>query len=185
MVELRLTCHVDQCQCLKEMPQHLCNSSSHFVDWKSVTKKGYFWKSLAPAIHQAVLKYHIDAVNSAYLQKMDKIDCGDPLPRVHHYDGATGFHTSLGPDRALKNEQCWVHFSQYCWKRCVIGTKTDYSSALNRVDWQQALQHGDLPSLQQTDSKDPLIFCPASNTEYLNVAAYLEAFWGCLASHMS
>ena len=69
------------------------------------------------------------------------------------------------------------YFSQYCWKRCVIGTKMDYSSALNRVDWQQALQHGDLPSLQQADGKDPLIFCPANNTEYLNVGAYLEAFW--------
>ena len=32
--------------------------------------------------------------------------------------------------------------------------------------------------VQQTDSKDPMIFSPANNTEYLNVAAYLEAFWG-------
>ena len=63
------------------------------------------------------------------------------------------------------------HFSQYCWKRCVIGTKTDYSSAMNRVEWQQALQHGDLQSLQQANSKDPMISCPANNTEYLNVAA--------------
>ena len=80
---------------------------------------------------------------------------------------------------ALTGKPCRkLYFSQYCWKRCVIGTKTDYSSALNRVDWQQALQHGDLSSLQQTDSKDPLILSPANNTEYLNVAAYLEAFWG-------
>ena len=31
-----------------------------------------------------------------------------------------------------------------------------------------------------------MIFCPANNTEFLNVAAYLEAFWGCIwptASH--
>ena len=69
-------------------------------------------------------------------------------------------------------------FSQCCWKRCVIGTRFDYASAVSRVDWQQALHHGDLPSLQQSDSKDPLIFSPANNTEYLNVAAYLEAFWG-------
>ena len=71
-----------------------------------------------------------------------------------------------------------LHFSQYCWKRCVIGTKTDYSPAMNRIEWQQALQHGDLPSLQQGDCKDPMIFCPANNTEYANVAAYLETFWG-------
>ena len=60
----------------------------------------------------------------------------------------------------------------------MIGTKSDYSQALNKVEWQEALQHGDLPSLQQGDGKDPMIFCPANNTEYLNVAAYLEAFWG-------
>ena len=251
-----------------------------------------------------VLKYrlHIDQENSACLDQIEKIDCGwtAPLPGVHHYDGATGLHLSLGPDCALKDVQYWVKqdgtakaaspalppvtwsnsvqgltqhfeqvtmrntvipidmghlpdeataevsqislnhkeismeyysghvfpayelapeadrrhgarlqiraigvqfnwtlnqeivfsaaltgkprrkqfFSQYCWKRCVIGTKLDYASAVSRVDWQQALNHGDLQSLQQADSKDPLIFSPANNTEYLNVAAYLEAFWG-------
>ena len=60
----------------------------------------------------------------------------------------------------------------------MIGTKSDNWQALNKVEWQEALQHGDLPSLQQGDGKDPIIFCPANNTEYLNVAAYLEAFWG-------
>ena len=69
-------------------------------------------------------------------------------------------------------------FSQCCWKMCVIGTRLDFSSAVNRVEWQQALQHGDLQSLQQPDSKDPMIFSPANNIEDLNVAAYLEAFWG-------
>ena len=59
----------------------------------------------------------------------------------------------------------------------MIGTKYDYASAVSRVDWQQALNHGDLLSLQQADRKDPLIFSPANNTEDLNVAAYLEAFW--------
>ena len=67
---------------------------------------------MAPAIHQGVLKYrlHIDAVKSAYLEKMDKIDCAwsAPLPRMHHYDETTGFHTSLGPDCALKDVQYWV-----------------------------------------------------------------------------
>ena len=51
-----------------------------------LTKKGFFWKSQAPAIHTAVLKFrlHVDAENSAYLDKMDKIDCGwvPPIGRV-------------------------------------------------------------------------------------------------------
>ena len=38
--------------------------------------------------------------------------------------------------------------------------------ALYKAEWQQG------------DNKDPVIFSPANNTEYLNVAAYLEAFWG-------
>ena len=79
-----------------------------------------------------------------------------------------------------------LYFSQYCWKRCAIGTKYDYATALSRPEWQQALSHGDLPSLQQEDCKDPLIFSPYNNTEFLNVAAYMEAFWGYIwptASH--
>ena len=79
-----------------------------------------------------------------------------------------------------------LYFSQYCWKRCVIGTKYDFAAALSRPEWQHALSHGDLPSLQQEDCKDPMIFCPTNNTEFLNVAAYLEAFWGYIwpsASH--
>ena len=73
-----------------------------------LTRKGSFWKSQAPAIHIAVLKFglHIDAVNSAHLDKMEKIDCGwmPPLPRVHHYDGNTGLHLSLGPDCSLQQD---------------------------------------------------------------------------------
>ena len=59
-----------------------------------LTKKGCFWTSTPPAIHLTMLKYrlHIDPENSAYLDQIEKIDCGwtAPLPRVHHYDGATG-----------------------------------------------------------------------------------------------
>ena len=66
-----------------------------------------------------------------------------------------------------------LYFSQYCWKRCSIGTRLDYATALSRQEWQFALYHGDLPSLQQEDSKDPLILCPSNNTEYMNVAAYI------------
>ena len=68
------------------------------------------------------------------------------------------------------------HFSQNCWKRCVIGTKSDFSQALNKAEWCKALRHGNLSSLQQGDGKDPMVFGPANNTEYLNVSAYLEAF---------
>ena len=60
----------------------------------------------------------------------------------------------------------------------MIGTKSDYSQALNKVEWYE--EHGDMNSLQQGDGKDPMIFCPANNIEYLNVAACSEAFWGCI-----
>ena len=69
-----------------------------------------------------------------------------------------------------------LYFSQFCWRRCVIGTKHDYAPALSGPEWQYALSHGDLLSLQEEDCNDLLIFCPANNTEFLNVAAYLEAF---------
>ena len=62
----------------------------------------------------------------------------------------------------------------------------DYARALSRQEWQYALYHGDLPSLLQEDCQDPLIFSPYSNTEFMNVAAYMEAFWGYIwptASH--
>ena len=68
-------------------------------------------------------------------------------------------------------------FSQYCWKRCVIGTSRDYAMALYKDDWDAALRRGDLSMLRDV-SDEALIFCPANNTEYLNMAAYLEAFWG-------
>ena len=53
-----------------------------------------------------------------------------------------------------------LYFSQYCWKRRASGAKYDYATALSRPAWQHALSHGDLPSLQQEDCKDPLIFSP-------------------------
>ena len=59
----------------------------------------------------------------------------------------------------------------------MLGNRIESASVLSRPEWQQALQHGDLPSLQPADGRDPLIFGPANHTEYLNVAAYLEAFW--------
>ena len=68
----------------------------------------------------------------------------------------------------------------------MIGTMSDYATSVSKPEWEYALTHGDLTSLQQPGCKDPLIFSPANNTEYLNVAAYLEAFWGYIwptASH--
>ena len=46
---------------------------------------------------------------------------------------------------------------------------------------------GDLHGLQIGDPKETMVLCPWNNTEYLNVAAYLEAFLGfylasCLSS---
>ena len=37
---------------------------------------------------------------------------------------------------------------------------------------------GDLFGLQSSETRDTMVLCPWNNTEYLNVAAYLEAFWG-------
>ena len=37
---------------------------------------------------------------------------------------------------------------------------------------------GDLYGLQSYDTKETIVLSPYNNTEYLNVAAYLEAFWG-------
>ena len=37
---------------------------------------------------------------------------------------------------------------------------------------------GDLYGLQSSETRDAIVLCPWNNTEYLNVAAYLEAFWG-------
>ena len=46
-----------------------------------------------------------------------------------------------------------LYFSQYCWKRRVIGTKYDNATAVSKPEWQHALSHGDLQSLQQPDCR--------------------------------
>ena len=71
-------------------------------------------------------------------------------------------------------------FSQYCWKRCAVGTTEDYALATSKQEWEMALMRGDLYSLQLPEVRDTMVLCPWNNTEYLNVAAYLEAFWGYL-----
>ena len=71
-----------------------------------------------------------------------------------------------------------LFFSQYCWKRCVIGTTEDYADATSKQEWEFALMKGDLHGLQSFDTKETIVLRPYHKTEYLNVAAYLEAFWG-------
>ena len=69
-------------------------------------------------------------------------------------------------------------FSQYCWKRCAVGTADEYDVATSKREWEFALMRGDLFGLQSSETRDTIVLCPWNNTEYLNVAAYLEAFWG-------
>ena len=69
-------------------------------------------------------------------------------------------------------------YSQYCWKRCAVGTTEEYALATSKQEWELALMKGDLYSLQLPEVRDTMVLCPWNNTEYLNVAAYLEAFWG-------
>ena len=71
-----------------------------------------------------------------------------------------------------------AYFSQYCWKRCAVGTTEDYAVATSKQEWEFALMKGDLYGLQSLDTKETIVLCPYKNTEYLNVVAYLEAFWG-------
>ena len=69
-------------------------------------------------------------------------------------------------------------FSQYCWKRCAVGTAEEYDVATSKREWEFALMKGDVFGLQSSETRDTIVLCPWNNTEYLNVAAYLEAFWG-------
>ena len=69
-----------------------------------------------------------------------------------------------------------AYFAQYCWSRCVVGNTTDYAPALDRQEWELALLKGDLYSLQPKEIKETMVLSPCNNTDYLNVAAFLEAF---------
>ena len=40
-----------------------------------------------------------------------------------------------------------LFFSQYCWKRCAIGTTEDYAEATSKREWEFALMKGDLYGL--------------------------------------
>ena len=77
-----------------------------------LTRKDFFWMSQPTAINNAVLQYKIykDGESAAYLDKLDKVECGHlpPHSRVHSYNGTTGLHNSLGPNCTLKNVQYWI-----------------------------------------------------------------------------
>ena len=63
-------------------------------------------------------------------------------------------------------------FSQYCWKRCAVGTAEEYDVATSKREWEFALMKGDVFGLQSSETRDTKVLCPWNNTEYLNVAAY-------------
>ena len=44
-------------------------------------------------------------------------------------------------------------FSQYCWKRCAVGTTKEYDLATNKKEWEISLMRGDLYGLQTYETK--------------------------------
>ena len=114
-------------------------------------------------------------------------------PGVDRYHGTTVKMNALGGELVwtLNHEVVFsaaltgrplrkAYFAQYCWNRCVVGTTTDYAPALDKQQWELALLSADLYSLQSYDVKETMVLSPCNNTDYLNVAAFLEAFWGYL-----
>ena len=92
--------------------------------------------------------------------------------------------------RALGSQFNWTLNQEVVFSAALTGKPKkklyDNAAALSRQEWQHALYHGDLPSSQQEDSSDPSIFSPFNNTEFVNVAAYMKAFWSYIwptASH--
>ena len=77
-----------------------------------LSKKGFFWKSTRPAIHETVLMYqwHLDPTDSARLNQVEKIPCGwiPPLSKISDYNPNTGLHKSLGIDSVQGASQYWV-----------------------------------------------------------------------------
>ena len=65
---------------------------------------------------------------------------------------------------------------QHLWYRCVIGTSSQYLPADDNQTWLDILATGNLWYLRSQEG-ELLILSPASNTENLNVSAYMEAFW--------
>ena len=67
-----------------------------------LSRKGVFWKSTRPAMHETVLQYqlHLDPTDSAHLSQVDKIPFGwvPPVSKVSDYNPNTGLHKSLAID---------------------------------------------------------------------------------------
>ena len=64
-------------------------------------------------------------------------------------------------------------FSQYCWKRCAVGTADDYDVATSKREWEFALMKGDVLGLQSSEVRDTMVLCPWNNTEYLKSGSLL------------
>ena len=50
-----------------------------------------------------------------------------------------------------------LFFPQYCWNRCVVGTREDYAIATSKQEWELALIRGDLHGLQSYDTKETMV----------------------------
>ena len=74
-----------------------------------LTRRGFFWKNQPTTINNAVLQYkiYIDGESAAYLDTLDKVECGHlpPHSQVHNYNGTAALLNSRGPDCTLKNVQ--------------------------------------------------------------------------------
>ena len=84
------------------------------------------------------------------------------------------FSTTL-PGKPLRKEA----FNEYKWDRYAIGFQDNSPPATQYPACLTALNQGKLWDLR-TRNNELLIFAPANNTDYSNVSAYLEAFWGCI-----
>ena len=77
-----------------------------------LSRKGFFWKSTRPAIHETVLMYqlHLDPRDPAHLSQVEKMPCGwvPPLSKISDYNPNTGLHKSLGIDSVQGASQYWV-----------------------------------------------------------------------------
>ena len=87
----------------------------------------------------AVLKYrlYIDPVQSAHLNSVEQIDCGwtAPLPKMSHYDSATGLHHTISAlsaqywtkqDGTTAKQHRWL--SLYCWEAVLSSASLSISS---------------------------------------------------------
>ena len=92
----------------------------------------------------------------------------------------THFHWTLNQEIVLSSALIGKpvgkeDYAQYCWKRCVIGTRSDYAPVATQEELEVALQHGNLQMLRNL-SEDTSVLVPFNNTDYLNVPRTLKFF---------